>query len=44
MRKKKSLLLIAALLLIAVLMIGLALLVSSVETSYPTFEIGRAHV
>ena len=40
MRKKKSLLLIAALLLIAVLMIGLALLVSSVETSYPTFEAG----
>ena len=40
MRKKKSLVLTASLVLIAVLMIGLALLVSSVETSYPTFEAG----
>ena len=40
MRKKKSLVLTASLVLIAVLMIGLALLVSSVETSYPTFETG----
>ena len=40
MRKKKSLLLIAALLLIAVLMIGLALFVSSEKISYPTFETG----
>ena len=40
MRKKKSLVLIGALVLFAVLIIGLALLVSSVETSYPTFETG----
>lgn len=40
MRKKKSLVLIAALLLIAVLMIGLALFVSSEKISYPTFETG----
>ncbi|MGN0714762.1 MAG: tyrosine-protein phosphatase [Anaerovoracaceae bacterium] len=40
MRKKKSLVLVAALVLIAVLMIGLALFASSAETSYPTFEIG----
>lgn len=40
MRKKKSLVLIGALVLFAVLIIGLALFVSSVETSYPTFETG----
>ena len=40
MRKKKSLVLVAALVLIAVLMIGLALFASSAETSNPTFEIG----
>ncbi|MGN1413494.1 MAG: tyrosine-protein phosphatase [Anaerovoracaceae bacterium] len=40
MKKKISLVLFAALVLIAVLTIGLTLLVSSVETSYPTFEIG----
>lgn len=40
MKKKTSLVMVAALLLIAVLMIGLALFVSSAETSYPTFEIG----
>ena len=31
---------IVSLLLIAVLMLGLALFISSAETSYPTFEIG----
>ena len=40
MRKKKSLVLIGALVLFAVLIIGLALFVSSGETAYPTFETG----